>query len=190
MPTRISSGIYKNKRLKTIPGKEFRPISEKIKLALFSILGDKINGSNFADLFAGVGNVGLEALSRGAEYVVFVEKARDKIELIKHNVTLLGVDDTVQIAHSDVFDFNADLNFDIVFAGPPYKINLGTKIMQYLRTSDFINRETIIILQHHYKENIDSSGYNRIDKRKYGITELDFFVIHTTRHALDKDNLV
>lgn len=174
MSLRISSGIYKNRRLKTIPGKEFRPLSEKIKQALFSILGDKINGSNFLDLFAGAGNVGLEALSKGAEFVVFIEKGRDKIELIKQNVALLGVEDIVRIVPSDVFNFHADLNFDIVFAGPPYKINLGTKILHYLRTNDIVRKESILVLQHHCKEDIDFDGYSRIDKRRYGITELDF----------------
>ncbi len=177
MSLRISSGIYKNKRLKSIPGKQFRPLSERIKLSLFSILGSKIKGSYFLDFFAGTGNVGLEALSLGAKFVIFVEKEKDKINLIKHNVSLLGVEDKIKILHIDVFNCQIDEKFDIVFAGPPYKANFGTGILQYLRENNIAGENTTIILQHHYKEDIDIKGYKVIDKRRYGNTVLDFFVI-------------
>jgi 16S rRNA (guanine966-N2)-methyltransferase len=178
MYLRISSGIYKNRRLKTIPGKEFRPLSERVKLAVFSILGDKIKDSNFLDLFGGTGNVGLEALSRGAKSVVFVEKESKKIELIKSNVSSIGVDEKVEIIQSDVFNYKTQSDFDIVFAGPPYKVNFSTKILNHLKNNNIVKKDTILILQHHFKEEIDADGYNVIDKRKYGITEIVFLILN------------
>ncbi len=173
MVLRITAGIYKNKRLQSVPGKEFRPLSERIKLALFSILADRIKGSVFLDLCAGTGNVGLEALSRGAECVVFVEKFREKINLIKNNTALLGVEERAEIIQSDVFDFKPQRCFNIIFAGPPYKADISTGILRHINEAGIVNKDTIVIIQHHYKEEVDISGYELIDRRKYGITLID-----------------
>lgn len=176
----ISSGIYKNKRLKSIPGKELRPISGKIKEALFSILYNKIEYSNFIDICAGTGNVGFEALSRGAKEVVFVEKNPKAVQLIKNNAIKLGIIDKVKIYAADIFNFkngggHSAFKADIIFAGPPYKENLCDRILRHLKNNNMVNEKSIVILQHHYKESVVGNGYKKEDSRKYGITVLDFF---------------
>jgi 16S rRNA (guanine(966)-N(2))-methyltransferase RsmD len=177
MALRITAGIYKNKKLKSAFGKDFRPLSERVKLALFSILGEKVKNTAFLDLFAGTGNVGLEALSRGAAHITMVEKENKKIDLINHNVKSLGVEDKVDIVNSDVFDYISKISFDIIFAGPPYKPNLVQDVLEHLKKNNMIRKETLLIIQHHHKEKFNYPGYNRIYSKKYGITTLDFFIL-------------
>ncbi|MFH1415403.1 MAG: 16S rRNA (guanine(966)-N(2))-methyltransferase RsmD [Elusimicrobiota bacterium] len=174
MVLRITSGTYKNRVLASIPGKGFRPLSERMKLALFSAIGDKIHGVRFLDLFAGTGNVGLEALSRGAASVTFVEQYRDKIDLIKRNTDFIGKPEEITIIQSDVLSFHTEEEYDIIFAGPPYKANIGTEILSHLRDSKIMSSGVVLILQRHYRERPDTAGYTGIRSSRYGITCLDF----------------
>ena len=174
MALRITSGIYKNRKIATLPGKEFRPLSEMVKLALFSIISERIQNSYFLDLFAGTGSVGLEALSRGAAAVVFVEKEKKKVELIQQNALSIGAEADVTIHKKDVFDFFSDKKSDIVFAGPPYKDNYCTDILRHVLKAGLLGHGSLFILQHHFKEDADFSGFEILDSRKYGITQSDF----------------
>lgn len=172
---KIFSGEYKNKRLRSSPGKMVRPISGLVKEALFSILQKEITGSLFLDLFAGTGSVGLEALSRGAEFAVFIEKDPDAVQLIRENVNLLGVEDKTEVIHTDVFGYRAGKVFDVAYAAPPYKSNLGTRILEHCKRENILGKNSLLVLQRHHKEKVNSYGYKKTDSRKYGISTLDFF---------------
>ena len=174
MVLRITSGIYKNRKLVTLPGKDFRPLSDRVKLALFSIISERVGNSSFLDLFAGAGSVGLEALSRGAASVVFVEKERKKVELIRKNTETLGAEKDVIIHKKDVFNYFPEEKFDIVFAGPPYRENYCTDILRHVLEAGLMERSSLLILQHHFKEKPDFAGFEILDSRKYGITQIDF----------------
>src|SRR5215468_12362020 len=91
MPMRVISGTARGRQLKLVPGEGTRPIMDRVKEALFNILSDNIYGAAFLDLYAGTGSVGIEALSRGAERVVFVENARAAIITIEDNLKIAGV---------------------------------------------------------------------------------------------------
>lgn len=175
MSTKVIAGKFKNRKLKTPKGNKIRPISGTIKEALFSILGDKVEGANFADFFSGTGSVGLEALSRGAGKVLFVEKDYEIAKLLKDNIAQLGVENFCKVIVTDFFNYRPG-NFepDIIFASPPYKANISAKILKYC-SGQSISGGNIVIIQHHVKENFNPEEHKLIYRKKYGITHLDFF---------------
>ena len=122
---RVISGVAKGRRLFAPKGMETRPITSKIKESLFNIWQTKIKGAFFLDLFAGSGSMGIEALSRGAEKVIFVEKNRSTVEVIKKNLAVCGFHDGYELYRDDVFRRINWLSqrqdkFDIVYLDPPF----------------------------------------------------------------------
>jgi len=118
---RIISGYYKGQLLKTNHNPHLRPTSDRVKESLFSILGD-IENLRVLDLFAGCGNLGLEAISRGAKSCIMVERNIQQIKLIRENVRKLDLEGDVEILKMDVLKFLADPpETDLIFADPPYK---------------------------------------------------------------------
>jgi 16S rRNA (guanine(966)-N(2))-methyltransferase RsmD len=119
---RIAGGLLKGRRL-VVPKEHIRPTQEKVREALFSILGEKLEGADFLDLFAGSGAVGIEAWSRGASNVCLVDSSRRVLDVLKKNVLEL-CDDTVEVVSGDVLNVLkkkiAGRQFDIIFADPPY----------------------------------------------------------------------
>lgn len=99
---RIVAGIAKGKLLKSPKGRKSRPTSSKVKSAFFNIIGDSIHNAGFLDLFSGTGNVGIEALSRGAERVVFVEKDSGSVQLLRQNIILTGMQEFATVLPYDV----------------------------------------------------------------------------------------
>lgn len=125
---RVITGIARGKRLVTPTGDDVRPTSDKVKEALFSALQFDIEGRRVLDLFAGSGQLGIEALSRGAESCVFVDNSRASINLVKKNLEITGLADSAKVVQSDFASFAAmsrDI-FDIVFLDPPYAAGMLT----------------------------------------------------------------
>ncbi len=125
---RISSGIFKNRVLKTSRHNLIRPTTSRVKLSFFDILQQDVRETIFLDGFAGSGNIGIEALSRGAEYLVFIDDLPEALALIKHNLDKINVSpDKYRIVKGD---FNrsvialaqGDLRFDIIYLDPPYEL--------------------------------------------------------------------
>ena len=119
---RVITGIARGKRLAAPDGNDVRPTSDKVKEALFSALQFDIEGRRILDLFAGSGQLGIEALSRGAESCVFVDNSRASINLVKKNLEITSLSDKAKIVQSDFSSFAAMSRdtFDIVFLDPPY----------------------------------------------------------------------
>ncbi|MBO4693354.1 MAG: 16S rRNA (guanine(966)-N(2))-methyltransferase RsmD [Clostridia bacterium] len=124
---RVITGSARGRRLTTLPGTDIvRPTSDKIKEAVFSSIQFDIEGRRVLDLFAGSGQMGIEALSRGAESAVFVDKSAAAIDIVKKNLEVCGFCDNARIVHSDFMSYllrSSDI-FDIVFLDPPYKSGL------------------------------------------------------------------
>lgn len=176
MSLRISAGAFKGRKIKSPYEKDARPLSGIIKEALFSILSDRIRESFFLDMFAGTGSAGLEALSRGAGKVVFVEKSPGQVKLIKENISSLGVETKSEVVLSDVFSYSSPEKADIIFAGPPYRDNLSENIIRHCLEHNILCKGNILIIQHHRKEKIGKiENVEMKDSRKYGISSLDFF---------------
>ncbi len=123
---RVVAGKLKGKRLSSPDGKDVRPTPDMVKEALFSAIQFDIEGRRVLDLFAGSGQLGIEALSRGAESVVFVDSSKESVKLIKSNIEGCGLGDTSRVYNSDFAHFCAVSGdeFDIVFIDPPYASGL------------------------------------------------------------------
>ena len=130
---RVSSGQYRNRKI-TTPGGATHPMGERERLALFNMIAEYLPGAKVLDAFAGSGALGIEALSRGASEVVFVEKAAPACRVIRENLKELGIE--AEIYQSNVVNFTTDMEFDVILADPPYdnfKINEVTHLLQFLR---------------------------------------------------------
>ncbi len=145
---RIISGSVKGRRLTSLPGLDVRPTSDKVKEAIFSAIQFDIEGRRFLDLFAGSGQIGLEALSRGAASAVFVDSSMDALKVIKENVAACKFEDCSKIVRSDALSYLTMTNetFDIAFLDPPYKAGLLDKALALL--SEKMSNFGIIICEH------------------------------------------
>ncbi len=153
---RIISGIYKGRRLKLVPSPSVRPMQDKVKGALFNILGDRIRGAVCLDGFAGTGSVGLEALSRGAERCVFVDEFYPSIKVLRQNVEKCGAEDGSVVLHREfnraVIDLaNKGVRFDIVFLDPPYRLLEERNPLRVLRKRGVVKPGGLVVLRHYYR---------------------------------------
>lgn len=132
---RIIAGKLHGRKLSVPAGRKVRPTGDRMKESLFSALGDACSGATVLDLFAGSGALGLEALSRGAASVTFVEKSRTAIRSLMENVRLLGVETDCSVICVDVLPFLANLkkdeDFDLVFADPPFASGFAKKVFSW-----------------------------------------------------------
>ncbi len=128
---RVITGIARGRRLETLNGNDVRPTTEKVKEAVFSSIQFDIEGRRVLDLFAGSGQLGIEALSRGAESAVFVDLNPEAISVVKANIRATGFEDVSRVLRADCFSFIASTNdeFDIAFLDPPYREGLLEKTL-------------------------------------------------------------
>lgn len=153
---RIISGIYKGRRLKLVPSPSVRPMQDKVKGALFNIVQDKLKGSTCLDGFSGTGSVGLEALSRGAATVVFVDEFYPAVKVIKANVEKCGADDKSVVLHREFNRAVIDLakkgvRFDVIFLDPPYRMLEERNPLRVIRKRALLKPGGVIVLRHYYR---------------------------------------
>jgi 16S rRNA (guanine(966)-N(2))-methyltransferase RsmD len=149
-----------------------------VKQALFNILGERIAGAAFLDLFAGAGSIGIEALSRGAGLVVFVDASRESLNVIKHNVEQLGFSSAAQVvaAKADSFLKKASGQFEIVFLDPPYAFELKP-LLELIAGSGILKTDSIVVAEHFKKQpSPERAGALALYREaKYGDTVLAFY---------------
>ena len=178
---RVIAGIARGRRLNTVPGDITRPITDRVKEALFNILGADIQGSVFFDVFGGTGAVGIEALSRGADFVRFVDRHHLAVRTIRQNLELTGFSDSSEVMYRDTFSILAqdpDRKFDYVFIAPPqYKEMWKQAVLVVDQTPDWLVDDGWIIVQIHpveYEE-LSLDNFLEFDRREYGSTFLVFY---------------
>jgi len=180
---RIVGGHHKGKRLVAPAGKTLRPTSERTREALFDILaggrhgaGDRTQGARVLDAFAGTGALGLEALSRGATAVHFMEEAAQALAVLRANVRALGEEDRAHILRCDVLAAPAAAaRADLVFLDPPYGQDLGETAIAALETAGWIGEGTLIVLELGAREDFTPpTGFRLVDGRRYGAASLYF----------------
>ncbi|KUO65754.1 MAG: 16S rRNA (guanine(966)-N(2))-methyltransferase RsmD [Gracilibacter sp. BRH_c7a] len=176
---RIISGDWKGRRLKTLQGNLTRPTSDKVKGAIFNILGNKVQSAKVLDLFAGTGNLSLEALSRGAEEAVLVEKSRKAWEIISDNIKMLEGEDSARIYNMDVFSFLKQPlleRYDLVFIDPPYRQGFTDRVLTLIKTGKILNPQGVIIIETASDEEItDDLGFLEVMiTKQYGDTKIWF----------------
>jgi 16S rRNA (guanine966-N2)-methyltransferase len=153
---RIISGIYKGRRLKLVPSPSVRPMQDKVKGALFNIVQDRLKGSRCLDGFSGTGSVGLEALSRGAATVVFVDEFFPAVKVIKANVEKCGAEDKAVVLHREFNRAVIDLakkgvKFDVIFLDPPYRLLEERNPLRVIRKRGLLKPGGLIVLRHYYR---------------------------------------
>ncbi|MCC7449743.1 MAG: 16S rRNA (guanine(966)-N(2))-methyltransferase RsmD [Anaerolineae bacterium] len=181
MPMRVIAGTAKGRQLKRVPGDGTRPIMDRVKEALFNIIGENIYGASFLDLFAGTGSVGIEALSRGAAYAVFVENARPAVKTITENLKTTGFEEQAAIISRDVFDYLRQPEpepFEFIYIAPPQYQNLWRDALLLLDGNpNHLQPDGVVIVQidPQEKQDVPLNVLVPTDERRYGNTLLCFF---------------
>lgn len=181
MPIRVIAGSAKGKKLKQVPGRGTRPVTDRVKEAFFNIIQLDLPGSNFLDLFAGTGSVGIEAISQGAAFVRFIELGRAAHHTIQENLENTGLTKQAEVLRMDVFAYLSripDIRFDYAYIAPPqYKGIWRTALEGLDKNPDWLVDDGWVVVQ------IDPREYEpmtmahilEFDQRKYGNTLLVFY---------------
>lgn len=164
---RIITGIARGKRLLTLEGRDVRPTTERIKESLFNIIQFDIEGRRFLDLFAGSGQVGLEAVSRGARQAVLVDHDPQALAVIQQNVKNTGLGERIQVVNSsfDAYLLRNDGTFDLAFLDPPY----GTGVLQQAlpMVAAKMNKGGTILCEHPADEALPAEAGDFLQVRSY-----------------------
>ena len=147
---RIITGKARGITLKTLAGTNTRPTADRVKEAVFSMLQFDIEGRTVLDLFAGSGQMGLEALSRGAVKATFVDKAKDAIAIVRENAQKTKLFDSSEIIQSEYLDFlkrYSGKQYDIIFIDPPYALNMYVPALKGLLDAEMIKPSSVIICE-------------------------------------------
>jgi len=182
---RIISGNLKGKKILEPKNKDTRPLKDLTKESIFNIILHsnkfrvKIENSKILDLFSGVGSFGLECLSRGASSLIFIENYKEVLPILKKNIFNLNYQNISLIVERDIFkifDFKIyDRKFDIIFLDPPYKEKKLPILLDQIIKSDVLNKEGIIIIHRHKKEEEElPKKFNVIEEKTYGISRVIF----------------
>jgi len=155
---RVIGGVHRGRRLRTVAGLKVRPTSDRLRETLFNIIATKINGSSFLDVCAGSGAVGIEAISRGAAEVTFIERDRHACITINTNLTALGITEVATVINRDVSVALKRLeqdkrHFDFVFFDPPYADStIYDSVMQKLGFGQLLSGNSVVIVEHRIKK--------------------------------------
>lgn len=186
MSLRVISGSARGRKLKSVPGDTTRPITDKVKQALFNILAGDVVDSTWWDLFAGTGAVGIEALSRGAELVRFTDLNRAPVETIKWNLDHCKLAAQAEIRRGDAFAMLAarpDKQFEFIYIAPPqYKQMWSRALLALDANPGWLTETGWAIVQIDPKEfqDLEMDNLEEMDRRKYGSTLLVFFGLKET----------
>lgn len=149
---RVVAGKARSLQLMTVPGMDVRPTTDRLKETLFNMITNEVPGSRFLDLFAGSGGIGIEALSRGAEHAVFVDKNRAAIQCIRKNLEHVKMSADATVLQMDAIEAIARLEqkkepFDVIFMDPPYDCQLEKQLLLRLADSPLVTEDTLIIVE-------------------------------------------
>lgn len=179
---RVITGSAKGRHLITTKGNRIRPTSERIKEALFSILGNKVVDSVFVDCFAGTGAIGIEALSRGAKKCYFIDNHPESLELIKKNLQITDLLNRSKIISKNIVSGIREISsycqkIDIIFLDPPYLKGFIQPTLLEIININILHPSSLIIVEHSKKDFLkDQEGLYCLQQRIYGNTVLSFFM--------------
>ena len=177
---RITGGALSGRQLHTPKTSQIRPMRDQVRSALFSILGDLVEGARFLDLFAGTGSVAIEALSRGASKAVCVDRSREAVGILRENFKQLDLNDQAHVVQDDVFRWlsaNSESAFDLIFVGPPYYDDLANRAMKELAMTDLWGSGSILFAEVFKKEHMETEygSLAQVDVRTYGDNKIHFY---------------
>lgn len=177
---RIIAGTFKGHRLASFDEEHIRPMTDRVKESLFNILRNDVDHAKVLDLYSGTGSIGLEALSRGAMSVDFVELNPKSLKIILKNIETLKVQGLCQTHKKDVLKFLKSYHgegFDLVFIDPPFPLKICKDTLMALAVSQALKKTTKIVIEHSVHEKLDSkiNSLTLIDTREYGDKILSFY---------------
>ena len=182
---RVIGGIAGGRKLRTVPGDTTRPITDKVRQALFNIIGADIEGASILDLFGGTGSVGIEALSRGAAFALFIDLNRLPVTTIRANLKETNLASKAKVVQTDAFAFldrTAEYSFDYVYIAPPqYKGMWKRALLSLDAHTEWLAQDAWVIVQIHPVEEEAFDGAHALknlrvfDRRRYGSTLLIFY---------------
>ncbi|NLT94209.1 MAG: 16S rRNA (guanine(966)-N(2))-methyltransferase RsmD [Clostridia bacterium] len=179
---RVIAGFCRGRRLKSVKGLKTRPTADRVKEAVFNVLGSRVIDACFLDLFGGTGSIGIEAISRGCSLAVFVEKEKPALEVIKDNLQTCNVTDKAIILPVDCFKAlkilnKKNLKFNLVYLDPPYKLDIIDEILEQLVSLHLLQEKAVVIAETALDMQL-SAGNNNLQKvreDKYGDTKITYF---------------
>jgi 16S rRNA (guanine966-N2)-methyltransferase len=193
---RVISGQAKGRPLKAVPGNATRPTTDKVKEALFSIIGPYFDGDKVLDLFAGTGGLGIEALSRGAGSAVFVDASPRSVEVVRRNLDVTKLADKAEVYRNDARKAIKVLErkgqpFELVFLDPPYAIVDCDAILAELADRGLVSDDAVAVVEHASSVSYpdEFSGFRRFRHAVYGETALSVYRYHKEAGREQTDSL-
>ena len=173
------AGRFRGFRIETRQGLEIRPTADRVKEALFSMLHSRLPGSAVVDCFAGTGSLGIEALSRGASQVTFVEHDPGSLTVLRGNLERLPESGNWSVVRGDGLrpaGWGATcLPADLILADPPYRQGMGEMLLQKLNETDPLRPEGLLVLEHEKNTEPEHPRWEVVDRRRHGDTVLSFY---------------
>ncbi|MEH6905091.1 MULTISPECIES: 16S rRNA (guanine(966)-N(2))-methyltransferase RsmD [Neobacillus] len=180
---RVVSGVCKGRPLKAVPGNTTRPTTDKVKEALFNMIGPYFDGGIGLDLFAGSGGLGLEALSRGLDKVIFIDRESKAIQVIHENIKACKFEDQTEVYRNDADRalkalIKRDICFDYIFLDPPYKKQQLVSLMEKMDKQDVVKKDGIIVCEHSFDVELPKSAgrLTQIKHEKYGMIAVTIYI--------------
>jgi len=164
---RVITGKARGRKLYTLSGNDVRPTTDVVKEAVFSIIQFGIEGRVFLDAYAGSGQMGIEALSRGAKKAVFLDNSRQSCEIVKKNLELTQLSENAIVKNTDTLSYllGTPERFDIVFIDPPYRTGILTQTLE--RITGVMNKGGVIICEHPFDEKVPEELQDFVLKKEY-----------------------
>lgn len=178
---RIIAGAYKGRRLSTVKDLSVRPATDRVKQTIFDTLTSRMDwdGARVLDLFAGSGNLGIEALSRGAEHVTFVESGGNAVSHIEKNIAMIGCEADTEVIQSDALSFVRQFRgdqFDLVFADPPYAYAETALLPGLIFNTELVKPDGYLLIEHTKDVRFPENGSFKIAlEKRFGRTVVSFF---------------
>ncbi len=179
---RVISGEARGIKLKALKGTNTRPTSDKVKESIFNILAPYIEESRVLDMFSGTGNLGIEAVSRGAASAYLIEKNKKCYDIIKENIYKTKLSDKIKPIIKDIYSAlkvlsRAEEKFDIIFMDPPYLKGFIIPCLEEIMNLDLLNIEGIIVIEHDVEDILPRTRASlvRFKEKKYGTTMVSFY---------------
>ncbi|MCC7404343.1 MAG: 16S rRNA (guanine(966)-N(2))-methyltransferase RsmD [Bdellovibrionales bacterium] len=179
---RIIAGKFRGRRLASFQASHIRPTTDRVKESIFNKIAAHLPEARVLDLFSGTGNLGIEAISRGASEVTFVEKSGKSLQILNKNLALLGINSGVTVRKDDVLDFVKKYSgpaFDVVLADPPFTEKIAHPVMEILSQHPLVVPGGVIIIESSRHEPIGEQypPFNFLDRRDFGDKNVSFFTM-------------
>ncbi|MFJ5713428.1 16S rRNA (guanine(966)-N(2))-methyltransferase RsmD [Neobacillus sp. NPDC093127] len=180
---RVVSGVCKGRPLKAVPGNSTRPTTDKVKEALFNMIGPYFDGGIGLDLFAGSGGLGLEALSRGLDKVIFVDRDAKAIQVIHENIQACRFEEQTEVYRNDArlalkALIKREMSFDYIFLDPPYKLQQLVSLMEKIDNHDLVKPNGIIVCEHSFDVGLPQMAgrFKQMKHERYGVIAVTIYM--------------